>query len=217
MLLSLSTALLFLCALSTALPNTNILHARNGGVVGPSAAFQVYSADPDKVMSVGPSNSTGNSTSTMRPRKLFFRGVPFNFHVSQGPDNTDVEDLVVSFAGLPCPPADHGAYSFEFNFMPEAQYTSSGEGQINVHKINGDVSAPTYNNIQAITGSLIGTFELPPANSPDANIPKLIFINQLVCEPTINLLFGLSEYSSQEGAVAYFQQDGMGLRERSGQ
>ena len=148
----------------------------------------------------------------IRPRNIAPRG--FNFHVSQGPNNTNEEDLIVSFANLPCPPASYGAYSFEFNFVPEAGYSSSGQGQIDVHKINGNLPpAPTYNNIQSITGSLIGTFALPTGS--DANSPKLIFINQLVCEPTINLRFGISQYSSQAGAVAYFSQNGMGLRERS--
>lgn len=82
-------------------------------------------------------------------------------------------------------------------------------------KINGPLpETPTYNNIQNITGSLIGTFQLP--TGPDADRPKLIFINQLVCEPTINLRFAISQDSSGDGAVAYFNSDGMGLRERSG-
>ena len=65
-----------------------------------------------------------------------------------------------------------------------------------------------------MTGSLVGTFELP--NDSDSKSPQLTFINQLVCEPTINLRFGITEYSSGAGAVVYFVRDSMGLRERDG-
>ena len=207
------TATLFSLSAISSIASANDLVPR-ADVVGPSAAFQIYSAQPDKSMSLSNTNSTGNSTRMFRPRNVAPRGIPFNFHVSQGPNNTNEQDLVVSFADLPCPPASYGAYSFEFNFVPEAQYSSTGEGQINMFKINGDIpSAPTYNNIQPLTGSLIGTFELPTGS--DANMPKLIFINQLVCEPTINLRFAIASWSSQAGAVMYLSKDGMGLRERS--
>ena len=216
MLLSLTAVLFSLSTLSTALPSSN-LRARDD-VIGPSAAFQIYKDQPDKSMNLGSSNSSGNSSTAMafRPRNLAYRGVPFSFQVSQGPNNTNEQDLVVSFANLPCPPASRGAYSFEFNFVPDAQYSSSGKGQIDFFKINGALpNPPTYNTVQPITRSLIGTFELPTGS--DASTPKLIFINQLVCEPTINLRFAITQSSSQAGAVAFFQRDGIGLRERSGE
>lgn len=216
MLLPLATAFFCFLTISTALPGRNTLKARPS-IIGPSAAFQISSAKPDQSTNLANplDNSGGNSTTAFGRRQLASRQAAFNFHVSQGPNNTDRQDLVISFANLPCPPASHGAYSFEFNYVPEAGYSSSGEGQINMFKINGDIgSAPTFNGIEAITGSLIGTFELPTGF--DANSPKLIFINQLVCEPTINLRFGLTQYSNQAGAVVYLQRDGMGLRERDG-
>lgn len=83
-------------------------------------------------------------------------------------------------------------------------------------KINGALPAegPTFNNVRGLTGSLIGTFQLPTGQ--DAERGKLIFINQLVCEKTINLRFGITQDSSEAGSVAYFNSKGMGLRERSG-
>ncbi|KAL6713360.1 hypothetical protein ACLMJK_008825 [Lecanora helva] len=215
MLLSFIAAFWF-STLAAALPGYRGLKIRDD-IIGPSAAFQIYSAEPDRSTNLALSNSSsgGNSTVILRYRYLASRGIPFDFHVSQGPNNSDREDLAVSFTNLACPPASHGPYSFEFNFVPEPQYNSTGQNQINVFRINGDIgSAPTFNSIEAVTGSLIGTFELPTGS--DANSPKLFFINQLVCKPTINLRFGITQYSPEAGAVAYFQRDGMGLRERDG-
>ena len=137
------------------------------------------------------------------------------FKVSKGVDNSDAEDLVVSFTDLQCPLASPGPYSFEFNFVPEADYTSTGSNQINVFKINGTLPAmPTYNNLDSITASMIGTFNLPTGE--DAKFPKLFLINQLVCEPEISLRFGISQYSSGAGAVAYISSDTIGVRELDG-
>ena len=214
MLLSLTTALFLFSSLSVALPGRNALRARSN-INSPNAAFQIYSANPDKSMNLGSTASeTGTSTTTYGRRQLASRDYPFYFHVSKGPNNSDREDLIVSFRNLPCN-TSHGPYSFEFDFAPEPEYSSEGEGQINVFKLNGELpSAPTFSNIAAMTGSLIGTFELPSGS--DANSPHLTFINQLVCEPTINLRFGITEYSSGAGAVVYFVKDSMGLRERDG-
>lgn len=72
---------------------------------------------------------------------------------------------------------------------------------------------PTYNSIEPLTGSLVGTFELPKVGADE---PKLLYLNQLVCQDQLVLRFGISRYSSQEGSVAYMNSGGMGLRERSG-
>lgn len=49
-----------------------------------------------------------------------------------------------------------------------------------------------------------------------ANSPQLIFINQLACVRSINLLFEIADTSADAGTVIYINQAGMGLRERSG-
>ncbi len=278
MLVSISTAVIALSALTTAIPRTKILEAHD--IIGPSAAYQIYKANPDQTFSLGgssdgsgtkstptstifsipisipvpstssssltPSNTfpivaslsspspstllavrqfissasapsipTGSSTfSASSPSVTKDGGLAFDFRVSQDAGNTNDVDLVVSFTNLPCHDSP-GPFSFEFNFVPNAGYSSSGEGRISVFKINGDLGAgPTYNSVSAATGNLLGTFELPTGSK--AGQPKLIFIDQMGCEPTINLRFGIAQYSSAAGAVAYFNRNGMGLRERSG-
>lgn len=126
------------------------------------------------------------------------------------------QDLVLSFTDLPCPPSGAGPFSFEFNFVPQSGYKSNRtNNQINVFAVNGTLPAnPSWANVGPLIGSLIGTFELPSGS--DADQPRLIYINQLVCMNTISLRFGISIYSNADGAVAYFDGDGMGLRERSG-
>lgn len=73
--------------------------------------------------------------------------------------------------------------------------------------------APTWNSIGPLTGSLVGTFELPTTGSDE---PALLFLNQLACEDELVLRFGITRYSSEAGAVAYMNSGGMGLRERNG-
>ena len=76
---------------------------------------------------------------------------------------------------------------------------------------------PRSNSIGPITGSLIGTFELPSSSGGvSEEEPVLIFINQLVCQKEIVLRFGISRYESGGGRVAYLNAEGMGLRERDG-
>ncbi len=192
------------------------LEARQMGVASTSMpSVTSASSVSSSLLSLTSATGTNSSTtSAASPSVTNQAGIAFEFRVSQDAGGTNNVDLVVSFANLPCGKSP-GPFSFEFNFVPNDGYSSTGEGQINVFKVNGNLgNRPTYNSVDAATGSLIGTFELPTGS--DANQPKLIFINQLVCEPTINLRFGISQYSSSAGAVAYFNQNGMGLRERSG-
>lgn len=72
---------------------------------------------------------------------------------------------------------------------------------------------PTWNTIEPLTGSLVGTFELPTTGSDE---PVLLYLNQLVCQDELVLRFGITQYSSEEGSVAYMNSGGMGLRERNG-
>ena len=73
--------------------------------------------------------------------------------------------------------------------------------------------APTWNSIVAVTGSLVGTFELPATGSDEA---ALLYLNQLVCRDELVLRFGIARYSGEAGSVAYMNSGGMGLRERNG-
>lgn len=189
----------------------------------PTAAYNIYSYDPDTTSYLtGPNAITSraladaaNSTEDYieNPNSAKFRRAPFLFEVSKGLGDSDYQDLVVVFSGLPC--NGPGPFSFEFNFVPQSAYFEQGQDQINMFRVNtanlGD--SPTYNSIEAITGSLVGTFELPPVGSDE---PKLLFLNQLVCQNELVLRFGITRYSSGSGIVSYMNSNGMGLRERNG-
>ncbi len=101
--------------------------------------------------------------------------------------------------------------------MPQSAYFASGQGQINMFRVDtqdlGDDGGPTWNSVEAVTGSLVGTFELPTVGSEE---PVVLFLNQLVCQEELVLRFGITRYSSEEGSVAYMNAGGMGLRERNG-
>ena len=73
--------------------------------------------------------------------------------------------------------------------------------------------SPTWNSVDPLTGSLVGTFELPTTGSDE---PALLYLNQLVCQDELVLRFGVTSYSSESGSVAYINANGMGLRERNG-
>ena len=59
----------------------------------------------------------------------------------------------------------------------------------------------------------MGTFELPATGSDES---ALLYLNQLVCQEELVLRFGITQYSSEAGSVAYMNSGGMGLRERNG-
>ena len=199
----------------------------------PTSAYQIYSSYPDVSIDLstrghygggsgnnGTTTTTNNNSTRLSPR---VPNIPFAFHVSQGAGNTDRQDLVVAFAHLPC--YGPGPFSFEFNFVPQSAYFARGQGQINMFRVDNDAprrpgggpdndgATPTWNSIEARTGSLVGTFELPKKGGDE---PKLLFLNQLVCQEELVLRFGITQYSAEEGSVAYLNRGGMGLRERSG-
>lgn len=213
----------FLFTLATAQQSTD---ASGCSVFEPTSAYQIFSSLPDLSLDLtipdfgNSTNSTTNSTrlssrSNGRSNSKSRRSahIPFTFHVSQDANNTNNQDLVVAFAGLPC--YGPGPFSFEFNFQPQTAYVAEGQGQINMFRVNtldlGD--DPTWNTIEPLTGSLVGTFELPTTGSDE---PVLLYLNQLVCQDELVLRFGITQYSSEEGSVAYMNSGGMGLRERNG-
>ena len=174
-------------------------------IFGPTSAYAIFSDQPtnsqDLTFSLG--DNAGNTT-----------GKPFDFEVSKGTGDTDEIDLVVFFTGLPC--SGPGPFSFEFNFDPANVLVDEGQGQINMFRVDASVQAagagaPTWNSVGPATGSLIGTFELPMDGQA-----RVLYLNQLVCQPTIVLRFGITRYSSQAGTVAYVNANGFGLRERNG-
>lgn len=224
--LSFATSLPLLSSLFTFATAQNSTNSSGCSVFEPTSAYQIYSSLPDLSLDLTIpdfSNSTNSTTDSKRPsprsngrhhsKSRRSAQIPFTFHVSQGAGNTDDQDLVVAFAGLPC--SGPGPFSFEFNFQPQTAYVASGQGQINMFRVNtedlGD--APTWNTVEPLTGSLVGTFELPTTGSDE---PVLLYLNQLVCEDELVLRFGITQYSSEEGSVAYMNSGGMGLRERNG-
>ena len=58
--------------------------------------------------------------------------------------------------------------------------------------------------MQSQTGSLIDTFHLP-GNGDDTRHDKLIYINSVVCQPTINLRFGITNSNPADGFVRWYQ------------
>ena len=204
-----------LLALTTAQESTD---ANGCSTFEPTSAYQIYSSFPDLTDNLaGPnlSNATyGTATSGTTAKSRRSAHIPFEFHVSQDASNTNEQDLVVAFADLPC--SGPGPFSFEFNFEPQSAYFTQGQGQINMFRVDvqdlGD-EAPTWNSIEPVTGSLVGTFELPATGSDE---PVLLYLNQLVCEEELVLRFGITQYSSEAGSVAYMNSEGMGLRERNG-
>lgn len=213
-----------LLSLTTAQQSTD---ANGCSTFEPTSAFQIYSDLPDLSVDLtipnysnltnGTTNSTrllsSRSKARSRPKSRRSAHIPFTFFVSQDAGNTNQQDLVVAFAGLPC--GGPGPFSFEFNFQPQSAYFAQGQGQINMFRVDtlalGD--APTWNDVEPLTGSLVGTFELPAVGSEGA---ALLFLNQLVCQDQLVLRFGISRYSDEGGSVAYINAGGMGLRERNG-
>ena len=194
-------------SLLSILPSLITAQQSTGGIAcqifAPTSAYAIYSDQPDR---------SDDLTYSLGPNAVNTTDNPFNFVVQKGAGNTDAQDLIVYFTGLPC--YGPGPFSFEFNFDPANVLKDEGQGQINVFRVNLPIpgnGVPTFNNIEPVTGSLIGTFELPMDGQP-----RLLYLNQLVCQPTIVLRFGITRYSSQAGTVAYVNANGFGLRERNG-
>ncbi|KAL9073615.1 MAG: hypothetical protein Q9161_002857 [Pseudevernia consocians] len=227
--ISLTTTLPLLSALLTLTTAKQSTDANGCSTFEPTSAYQIYSSLPDLSIDLtipnynsNLTNSTTNSTRLSRrsaakdhPRPRRSAHIPFTFYVSQDADNTNAQDLIVGFANLPC--SGPGPFSFEFNFVPQSAYLTSGQGQINMFRVDtaeaGVGDAPTWNSIGPVTGSLVGTFELPTVGSDE---PVLLYLNQLVCQKELVLRFGITRYSSEKGSVAYMNAGGMGLRERNG-
>lgn len=199
--LLLSQLLFLTSVLATPTPVT--LESREcGTVIAPSQAWGIRKDSPDYSGQFGPN-----------PPDQYL-----DFQVSQG-DNANFEnDLIVAFRNVPCPPAGQGPYSIEFLFQPgsDTYYTYSGK-RIDMFSITGPLPAnPTWNNLESLRGSLIGSFSLPIPGTPEASQEKRVFINQLVCQPEIDLRFSITNDSPEAGSVNYYQRSGRGLQLRYG-
>ena len=203
----LSITLLFLVAAQGAFVPRKLveehLEARTCGfIIKPRALWSIRQNDPYMSFEYGPS---ANGTA--------------RFETSQGAHATNQSDLVVSFKGVPCPPAGFGPFAVEFLYQPSSQYFYSGQKRIDMFAIKGNGSLPgqrakhpTWENMTPLMGSLIGTFSLPT----DYNITQLININQLICQPEMNLRFSITNDDLAAGYVDYQMIATTGLRIRYG-
>lgn len=182
-----------------------------GTNVPPSNFYQIYE-DPQFI----------NQTSGLGP---FFPSGEFSFATSQEANNVNERDLIASFKNVPCPPVGRGPYQIEFLYVPDSRYSASGNTRIDIFAINADLPAitfpdgsvseiPTWVTTGRQTGSLIGTFTLP--TGAEAGVQRLITINSVVCRPTINLRFSITNDSPKAGNVNYFSSTAAGLRIRFG-
>ena len=96
--------------------------ANNCSTFGPTSAYQIYSSHPDlstdlTIQTNGTANSTRLSSRSNEKRHSSksrrAAHIPFTFSVSQDAGNTNNQDLVVAFAGLPC----YGPSPFSFEFF----------------------------------------------------------------------------------------------------
>lgn len=69
---------------------------------------------------------------------------------------------------------------------------------------NTVVPVPTWNNVEKLKGSLIGTFHLPRSDE-DPNQSKEIFINSVTWQSTINLRFSITNDNPKAGFVRWTQ------------
>lgn len=189
MLFSFSTALPLLSILPSLTAAQQSTGGNNCQIFEPTSAYAIFSDNTTKSQdqTFSPDPDTANTT-----------GKPFDFELIQrAPDAGGEVDLVVFFTDLNCSGA--GPFSFEFNFNPDYVLVKQGQGQINMFRV------------EPATGSLLGTFALPEDGQP-----RVHFLNQLVCQPTIVLRFGIARDSGDEGVVVYVNANGFGLRDRNG-
>ena len=87
------------------------------------------------------------------------------------------------------------------------------EGALPVSTVDGVTSsAPTWENMGAQTGSLIGTFEFPAEGAAST----VVVINSVTCASTINVRFSIADADgntpADDGSVTYAQNGADGLQ-----
>jgi hypothetical protein len=109
-------------------------------------------------------------------------------------------DLIASFTNVP---AGSWGCQLEYNFVPNAAANVFGTGNpqvINVFALPSALPAsPTWDNIQPITGSLVGTWQFP--TGADLQKPKKIFINTFNCASTMNFRFAVANGDAVKGGI----------------
>ena len=70
---------------------------------------------------------------------------------------------------------------------------------------------PTWNNVVALTGGLVGTATFPETGPPTRKDGVLLF-NEAFCSGTINLKFSIAGESAEAGEVGYKQIEKRGLQ-----
>lgn len=203
--------------LSLALPSSSSLISRScGTILAPSNLYQI---------SQGPAvlrNNTGDRGPFFNPYAPQSQQTTFSFFVAEYANSDEKQDLIASFKNVPCPPAGRGPYTVQFSFNGTLGATATGNTKINVFAIPGNLptqtvsgvtsEAPTWDNIAAQTGSLVGTFTFPASGTAST----VVYINSVTCAPTINLRFSIADPQgntpADDGTVTYAQDGAQGLR-----
>lgn len=91
------------------------------------------------------------------------------------------------------------------------------KGALPTETVNGVTSeVPSWENVAAQTGGLIGTFTFPASGSAAAAESRVIEINSVTCSPTINLRFSIADANgnvpADDGTVTYAQDGAEGLQ-----
>jgi hypothetical protein len=106
-------------------------------------------------------------------------------------DATTSTDTLLVFEGVPVGATqcslilDYAPYGGSF-----ASYSGDAE-QINAFSVGPVPPFPDWDQVDAATGSLVGTFEFPGADSLGA--ASQVFINTFVCEPTMSFRLSINE------------------------
>ena len=111
---------------------------------------------------------TRNTTQIFNSRRAAH--IPFTFSVSQDAGNTNSQDLVVAFAGLPCSGPGPGPFSFEFKLPPPVRLLlkrPAGPDRHVSRRRHAGLGETRRRGIRSspLTGSLVGSFELPTASA----------------------------------------------------
>jgi len=208
----------FLSTLSLALPSSpSPLSPRTCGTILPPSNFYQISQGPAVLR-----NNTGDRGPFFNPYAPPGQQTTFSFFVAEYANSDEKQDLIASFKNVSCPPAGRGPYSIQFAFNGTSGATTTGNTKINVFAITGNLptetvngvtsEVPTWDNIAAQTGSLIGTFTFPASGAAST----VIFINSVTCTPTINLRFSIADPNgntpADDGTVTYAQDGAQGLQ-----